>query len=167
MSEFKATIKQRSSSNHHHHHHHKESKNYNVVTKAMSKYMPQTSYEQNCISKSLNHHQSTTTHDNRLLLNGNNTLRQKYLNNQYHLPDRKAKKPRIDEIHQLSSIKSVSYFNLFHLKPSIQTKFIHFRHQKHQMKIMINNNNSLIIVQHDLKDNYLTQRHKIIIKIIY
>ena len=81
MSEFKATIKQRSSSNHHHHHHHKESKNYNVVTKAMSKYMPQTSYEQNCISKSLNHHQSTTTHDNRLLLNGNNTLRQKYLIN--------------------------------------------------------------------------------------
>jgi hypothetical protein len=73
----------------------------------MSKYMPQTSYEQNCISKSsLNNHQ---THDNRLLLNGgaNNTLRQKYLNNQYHLPDRKAKKPRIDE--QLTSTtKSVS-----------------------------------------------------------
>lgn len=100
VSEFKATIKQRSSSSSTSNSNHKESKNYNVVTKAMSKYMPQTSYEQNCISKSLNNHQ---THENRLILNGSasNTLRQKYLNNQYHLPDRKAKKPRIDE--QLTS----------------------------------------------------------------
>lgn len=130
MSEFKLAIKHRSSSSTNHHHngsstsitnsHHKDGKSYNVVTKAMSKYMPQTSYEQNCISKSLNHHHnhqttssssssSTITHDNRLL-NGN-TLRQKYLNissnnSQYQLPDRKAKKPRIDD--QLMTTKSVS-----------------------------------------------------------
>ena len=93
----------------------------------MSKYTPHINYDQHSVSSksmqiAISSSSSTSSstnenHNRQITSSNNNTLRQKYLNNnldnnlnnnksQYQLPDRKAKKPRIED----QILKSVFFF---------------------------------------------------------